>query len=224
MPELKSVRAVGAKSYTRNENAVMTLLESLKKSTERITGWRRPAAERLATLQRRPQPQLFRFRDNGMIPNHPRWPLVVFRRAVHLPRSADPAVVFEDVFESNGWGDSWRGGVYDYLHYHSRIHEVLGIARGRAKVRFGGNEGRTLMLHAGDVVILPAGTGHQCLSASKSFMAVGAYPASGTYDECGPTAEEHERGVKSVRKVARPRKDPVLGSKGPLIELWTNKR
>ncbi len=202
----------------------MTLLEDVKKSVERITGWRRPSAERLVALPRMPRPQIFRFRDDGMVPNHPYWPLVVLRRAVRLPRTLDPAAVFEDIFAGNGWGHSWRGGIYDYLHYHSRIHEVLGVARGSAKVRFGGNAGRTLRLNAGDVVILPAGTGHQCLSASKSFMAVGAYPPSSTYDECGPTAEEHERGAKSVRKVARPRKDPVFGAKGPLLQLWRRKR
>ena len=159
-----------------------------------------------------------------MIPNHPRWPLVVYRRAVTLPGTLDPAAVWEDLFESNGWGDCWRGGIYDYLHYHSRIHEVLGVARGSAKVRFGGKRGRTLELKAGDAVILPAGTGHQCLSASKAFMAVGAYPPSGTYDECGPSVEEHERGIRTVGKVARPRKDPVFGSKGPLLQLWKRKR
>lgn len=202
----------------------MTLLENIKKTAERITGRRRPSAEQLAALPRAPKTETFRFRDNGMIPNHPHWPLVVFRHAVQLPGTLDPAAVFEEIFASNGWGDSWRGEIYDYLHYHSRIHEVLGVARGNAKVRFGGNKGRTLTLKAGDVVVLPAGTGHQCLAAGKDFMAVGAYPPSGTYDECGPTAEEHERGAKSVRKVARPRKDPVFGAKGPLLQLWKNRR
>jgi len=110
------------------------------------------------------------------------------------------------------------------LHYHSRIHEVLGIARGTATVRVGGKKGRTLKLKAGDAVIIPAGTGHQCLEASKHFMAVGAYPPTGTYDECGPTNEEHERGVKLVRKVGRPRKDPVFGKSGPLLQVWNAKR
>jgi uncharacterized protein YjlB len=201
----------------------MTLLESIKKTAEQLTSWRRPPTSRLAALQRSPKPKTFRFRDDGMIPNHPRWPLVVLRRAVQLPQKLDPAAVLEDIFASNGWGDSWRGAIYDYLHYHSHIHEVLGVARGSAKVRFGGDKGRTLTLKAGDVVVLPAGTGHQCLAASKSFMAVGAYPPTGTYDECRPTAEEHARGAKSVGKVARPRKDPVFGAKGPLLQLWRNK-
>jgi uncharacterized protein YjlB len=72
----------------------------------------------------------YRFNDDGVTPNHPRWPLLILKRAVRLPRSFDPAAVFEDIFERNGWRDSWRNGVYDYLHYHSRIHEVMGVARG----------------------------------------------------------------------------------------------
>ena len=86
--------------------------------------------------------------------------------------------IFEELFERNGWADSWRNGVYDYLHFHSRIHEVMGVARGSAVVQFGGRRGRRLRLKAGDVVILPAGTGHRSVSASKNFLVVGAYPGS----------------------------------------------
>ena len=81
----------------------------------------------------------------------------------------------------------------------------------------------TLTLKAGDVAILPAGTGHQCLSASKDFLVIGAYPSTGTYDEC-TTSEDHERALKSIPKVGRPRKDPVYGSKGPLLKTWKSAR
>jgi uncharacterized protein YjlB len=202
----------------------MALLEDLKKSAERITGSRRPSTDRLAALLRRTKRGMFCFKDDGRIPNHPRWPVVIYWSVVNLPRSLDSAAVMEDLFEGNGWGDSWRNGIYDYLHYHSRIHEVLGVARGSAKVRLGGDRGRTLKLDAGDVVILPAGTGHQCLSASKDFLVVGAYPSSGTYDECRPKVEDHKQSIKSVEKVKRPRKDPVFGAKGPLLKLWKPKR
>jgi uncharacterized protein YjlB len=138
----------------------MALLEELKKTTERITGWQRPTPEQASALLRRCKRGMFCFSDDGKIPNHPRWPVIIYWSAVHLPRTLDPAAVMEELFESNGWGDSWRNGIYDYLHYHSRINEALGVARGSAKVRLGGDRGRTLKLRAGDVVILPAGTGH----------------------------------------------------------------
>jgi uncharacterized protein YjlB len=200
------------------------LLEDLKKSAERVTGWQRPTAGQVSALLRRTKRGIFRFRDDGTTPNHPRWPVIVYWNVVQLPRAFDPAAVMEELFESNDWGKSWRNGIYDYLHYHSSVHEVLGVARGSAKVRLGGDRGRTFKLSGGDVVILPAGTGHQCLAADRDFLVVGAYPASGKYDECGPSAEEHDRIIKSIEKVKRPRKDPVFGAKGPLLKLWKPKR
>jgi len=201
----------------------MPLLEDVKKYAEKVTGRGRPAANALPRLVRDRKANTVRFKDDGFIPNHPHWPLVVYRGAVRFPEDCDPAAVFEDLFERNGWGDSWRNGIYDYVHYHSRIHEVLGIARGRGKVQFGGPHGRTLPLKAGDVAILPAGTGHQCLGASRDFLVIGAYPPAGTYDEC-TKLEQHARALKTIPKVPRPRKDPVYGLQGPLLAIWkTNK-
>ncbi|WP_027062375.1 cupin [Mesorhizobium loti] len=201
----------------------MTILESPKKAVERVTGFAKPSEKKLAGLVRLRKANAFRFKDDGLVPNHPAWPLVVYRGAVRLPAEFDPAAVMEALFGANGWGDSWRNGIYDYVHYHSQIHEVLGVARDTAKVQFGGKKGRTLSLKAGDVAVLPAGTGHQCLSASGDFLVVGAYPPSGTYDEC-TTAEQHRNALATIPKVGRPRKDPVYGSKGPLLGLFTNAR
>ena len=109
------------------------------------------------------------------------------------------------------------------MHYHSRIHEVLGVARGKGRVRFGGRRGRIFALKAGDVAILPAGTAHQCLSADDDFLVVGAYPRAGTYDEC-TTVEERPRARKNIPKVPVPRKDPVCGPSGSLSKLWKRAR
>lgn len=195
----------------------MGLLENAKRSAEKTTGWRRP--EDPASLLRDRKPRAFRFKDDGLIPNHPRWPFVVYKSAVHLPESFDPAAVYEALFESNGWDDSWRNGIYDYVHYHSRIHEALGIARGSGKAQFGGPKGRTVILQAGDVAILPAGTGHQCLKASDDFLVVGAYPSTGVYDEC-TTFEDRKKALVWIPRTARPRKDPVYGKDGPLLRMW----
>jgi uncharacterized protein YjlB len=201
----------------------MPALETVKKLAEVLTGWSRPSEGEVAALVRKRKATARCFRDDGVIPNHPIWPLIVYRGPVRLPAKFDAAAVLEVLFESNGWADSWRNGVYDYVHYHSRIHEVLGIARGTGKVQFGGNRGRIVTLKAGDVAILPAGTGHQRISASQDFLVVGAYPPSGTYDLC-TSREDHERALKTISKVGRPRKDPVFGAGGPLLKLWKSAR
>jgi uncharacterized protein YjlB len=86
-------------------------------------------------------------------------------------------------------------------------------------VRFGGSKGRAVRLKAGDVAILPAGTGHQCLKASDDFLVVGAYPSTGTYDEC-TSFEDRKKALSSILRTARPRKDPVYGKDGPLLRAW----
>ena len=103
------------------------------------------------------------------------FPFLVYQGAVKLDPER-PEETIENLFEANSWGGTWRNGVYDYLHYHATVHEVLGVARGSARVRFGGDHGQELEIKAGDVAILPAGTGHQCIKASDDFCVIGAYP------------------------------------------------
>ena len=79
----------------------MAVLEELKKSTERVTGWQRPAAERVPALIRNTKPATFRFRDDGAIPNHPRWPVLVYWRAVRLPYG-DGALAMTIVIPDSG--------------------------------------------------------------------------------------------------------------------------
>jgi uncharacterized protein YjlB len=196
----------------------MFILETLKRTLAQVTG--RPTLRQARNRVMRRRPSTFSFRDDGRIPNNPTLPFVVYRAAVGVDRDSDPAAVFEQLFAGNGWGDSWRNGIYDYVHYHSRIHEVLGIARGRARVQFGGPQGEELDLEAGDVAILPSVTGHQCLMASPDFVVVGAYPPAGTYDECRGGADEHARAKKTIPQVPVPDRDPVYGREGPLIRLW----
>src|SRR6202049_1531626 len=138
-------------------------------------------------------PQTFMFTDDGSIPNNPRLPLVVFRRSIDLAGTPDPEAAVEKTFGANGWGDMWRNGIYPYAHYHSMIHEALGVARGRARVRFGGDNGEVIELSPGDVAILPAGTGHQCLWAGPGLCVIGAYPPTGKFDICRGSKADHEK-------------------------------
>ncbi len=198
----------------------MFVLETVKRTFEKLTGRDRPSRRDLQALVRARKPNLFSFKDDGLTPNNAKLPLVIYRGVVRLPESLDPAAVFEELFASNGWQDSWRNGIYDFSHYHSRIHEVLGIARGMARVQFGGSGGRKIHLKAGDVIIMPAGTGHRRLSAADDLLVVGAYPGSGKYDECRARRRDHDRALVAIANVPLPRKDPVYGRDGPLVRLW----
>jgi uncharacterized protein YjlB len=202
----------------------MSLIESFKRTIERVTGRGRPGRRELEELVRLRKARALRFNDDGLVPNHSKWPLIVYRSPVRLAESFDPAAIFEELFARNGWRDAWRNGIYDYVHYHPRTHEVLGIARGRARVQFGGHKGRKLEIKAGDVVVLPAGTGHQRLAGSRDLLVVGAYPPSGEYDEFGASKEEHDRALGSIARVKPPSADPVYGRDGPLRRLWRASR
>src|ERR1700722_12189874 len=192
------------------------LLEDIKRKAECLTGIARPGKDRLRSLLKDRKANTYYFRDDGLTPNHPAWPLIHYRGVVILDDAFDPAAIFEVMFDSHGWHDGWRDGIYDFLHFHSHTHEVLGIARGTAKVRFGGANRRVIALRAGDVIVQPAGSGHRRIGASKDLLVVGAYPAGSEYDECRPTKADHDHALRSIIKVKAPRADPVYGAKGPL--------
>jgi uncharacterized protein YjlB len=97
---------------------------------------------------------------------------------------------------------------------------VLGIARGTAHVLLGGPGGRRFELSAGDIVVLPAGTGHFNAGSSSDLLVVGAYPGGMARDLRRGDPSEHDEVLANVARVPRPDQDPVRGPGGPLIELW----
>lgn len=200
----------------------MALVEDVKNAIEAAAGLGTPSSEELKRLVRPHKPKTLRFKDDGFIPNHPNWPLLLYQACIRLPKNRDPAAIFETLFAQNGWTGLWRDGIYDFVHYHSRTHEVVAVARGRARVQFGGPKGKIVHVKAGDAAVLPAGTGHQCLHASPDFLTVGAYPPAGTYDEC-KNVEQHKRAKASIPKTPRPHNDPIHGPDGPLLQLWRTK-
>jgi uncharacterized protein YjlB len=158
------------------------------------------------------------FVDDGVVPNNPTLPLVVYRGA--LPAQADRASACEKMFAEHGWPDAWRNGIYAHHHYHSTAHEVLGIARGSARVRLGGEGGQTVELNAGDVVVIPAGVAHKREAASADLLVIGAYPRGQRPDLCRADAAAHDRAIEVIAAVPLPKADPVTGRADPLLECW----
>jgi uncharacterized protein YjlB len=200
----------------------MPLLEDLKHVAEAATGIARPDWVDIATVPRKPC--LYHFKDDGQTPNNPNFPLIHYHSPVRLDPENDPAAVFEVLFKYYGWVGAWRDGIYDFLHFHTKSHEVLGIARGKVCVRFGGRRGRKLALKAGDVVIIPAGTGHCRIEASDDLLVVGAYPDGSEYDEPNPEDTSAAKARNNIAKVGVPPRDPVYGLEGPMPKIWSTKR
>jgi uncharacterized protein YjlB len=157
---------------------------------------------------------------------------VGFDGAAGIPNSPLPVLVYRDVaparapgdcvelFAGNGWLGAWVDGIYSFHHFHSTAHEVLGIVAGSASVVLGGPGGPRFEVRSGDVLVLPAGTGHRNVGSSADLLVVGAYPDGMRPDLRRGDPAELDEVVANIAAVPLPGSDPVLGADGPLTGIW----
>lgn len=163
--------------------------------------------------------QEYRFEDDGRIPNNPKLPLLFYPNV--LGKSETQPARCRVLLAGNGWVGAWVNGVFSYHHYHSTSHEVLCVVGGNASIEFGGPQGETVRVEAGDAVVIPAGVGHRNAGSSGDFRVVGAYPkGQESYDL--RTGEEGERPevIENIWAVPLPEGDPLFGENGPLVTRW----
>lgn len=138
---------------------------------------------------------------------------VLLYRSVLAANAAEKPKLFRERFKENSWIGLWTDTIYDYTHFHSNAHEVLGIAEGNVSVRLGGENGSLFRLKAGDMLIVPAGVGHRRVGGDDGLKVIGAYPR-------GQSHYDIRRKGRRVPKVALPFTDPFYGEDGPLIRAW----
>ncbi|GKW45171.1 cupin domain-containing protein [Planococcus sp. NCCP-2050] len=163
-----------------------------------------------------PEEQFVHFEDDGSIPNNPRLPVVIYPSVF----KGNPEEI-EAVFNRNDWTNSWTDGVFDYHHYHSNTHEVLGVRSGSAKIQLGGEQGKAFDVQTGDVVVLPAGTGHKLLESTEDFQVVGAYPDGLKPNKKLGEQDERPEVLEDILDAPLPKYDPVHGEDGPLLTNWS---
>lgn len=154
-------------------------------------------------------------------------PVLLYRGAFGAPRITEvraaaeiAARTIEKTFALHRWSGGWRDGIYDYHHYHSTAHEVLGCFAGRATVQVGGPHGSHVVIAAGDVLVLPAGAAHKRVLASQDFRVVGAYERGRSYDMQIGDPSSRRASEQRIREVPSPEFDPVYGDGGPLLLAW----
>ena len=151
------------------------------------------------------------FEKGSDVPNSP-LPVVLVRSAL-APNASEKARQFREAFKRNGWKGVWTDTIYDYTHFHSNAHEVLGIAEGKVTILLGGEEGRRVRLKAGDMLAIPAGVGHRRIGGDAGLKVIGAYPR-------GQSHFTMKRKGRAVPRVKLPDTDPLYGLDGPLTQYW----
>jgi uncharacterized protein YjlB len=125
------------------------------------------------------------------VPNHSRWPLLVYPARLRSP--VRPGGGFRGSVRPQWLARRVAQRRLSVHHFHCNAHEALGVYSGEVTVEFGGDGGVVITARPGDVIVLPAGTGHKKLSSHGQLGIVGAYPAGQHPDMCTPLASNLKR-------------------------------
>ena len=78
-------------------------------------------------------PEEYFVQDDGTFPNNT-LPVLYYRRILK-PTFLFPGRYIKRVFARTNWTNSWKSGIFEYHHYHSNTHEVMGVLKGKTTIR-----------------------------------------------------------------------------------------
>lgn len=169
---------------------------------------------------RRTNPDIFYFKDDGLTPNS-HLPVLIYR-GLFDDKYESCEEWLEEKFTANGWVRTCQKPLFDYYHYHSNTHEVLGVCEGRGFIQLAADNGVKTEIVKGDVVLIPAGVGHFCINHSVDFAVVAGYPNNAVPDVKKAHPEEREGALENIKKVPAPEFDPVLRDEEEgLLKFWS---
>ncbi|KAL0939719.1 cupin domain protein [Colletotrichum truncatum] len=176
----------------------------------------------------------------------------LLRRTTHCPNNDLPVLIYRNVLgeqldetsvserlQRNGWVKKGTWGTIKLKHFHPNTHECYGIFQGRSELVFGEGSsdstgsGVKCEVHAGDVVVVPAGVAHASTPESEEASGENEYRYIGVYPEGSPhysiemgkkSLMEKPDLVAEVAGVPVPPCDPVYGLDGPLVQIWKSVR
>lgn len=157
------------------------------------------------------------FKDDGIFPNS-QLPVLLYKGVMDIPLLF-PATYVQHLFQKNNWSNSWDAGIFEYHHYHSNTHEVLGIYSGKTRLQLGGENGQIILIEKGDVIVIPAGVAHKNLGKEDEVGVVGAYPDGRNFDMNYGNPGERPGTDKNIRAVPLPMTDP-FGLQTGLTTFW----
>ncbi|MFW2541175.1 cupin domain-containing protein [Primorskyibacter sp. 2E107] len=163
------------------------------------------------------QTHAYVFPPNAGMPNNPVLP-VLLQTAAFVPESAQATCAR---MERNGWAGTWVWTVFDFHHYHPDAHEALAVASGTARLLIGGPQGTAFTMAAGDLLILPAGTGHCRLEQDDAFQICGAYPPGQESFTTRRLEDARPEDAGLIAATPLPGSDPIAGANGPLTRFWS---
>jgi uncharacterized protein YjlB len=164
------------------------------------------------------KPEKYYIGDNGLFPGND-LPVLYYKKAFSIPVFFGARKI-RALLRKNDWTNSWKNGIYTYHHYHSNTHEVLVVLRGNTTLLLGGENGKQIALHKGDVIVIPAGVAHKNLGGEKDVACIGAYPVGCDFDMNYGNASERPKADINIENVPFPGKGPVSGASDPLLQLW----